>query len=255
MNTQEQTEICGFLLVDKPNGMTSSNCVQEIHTIVGRKIRVGHAGTLDAFATGLLVLGIGRAATKNLSSIMVLDKTYRARAKLGQLTDTLDLTGHVMLDETLDITISQIEKTIESLGVGYKQTPPVYSALKYQGKALSKLARREVLTQEALTAIAEEKSRDITIYSCKLLDLQMPFFTIEARVSHGTYIRSLMNDIARRCGTYATTHELRRLTIGPFSVDQANALRGFKTIENIKNHLISISAMDETLNSYAPIKL
>ena len=82
MNIQEHPEICGFLLVDKPNGMTSSDCVQEIRSIVGRKIRVGHAGTLDAFATGLLVMGIGRAATKHLSSIMVLDKIYRARAKL-----------------------------------------------------------------------------------------------------------------------------------------------------------------------------
>jgi len=73
---QEQANVVGFLLVDKPNGMTSSDCVQEIRSLVNRKTRVGHAGTLDAFATGLLVLGIGRAATKKLSSIMTLDKTY-----------------------------------------------------------------------------------------------------------------------------------------------------------------------------------
>ena len=250
MNIQEQPEICGFLLVDKPNGMTSSDCVQEIRSIVGRKTRVGHAGTLDAFATGLLVMGIGRAATKQLSSIMVLDKTYRARAKLGQLTDTFDMTGRVMIDESPEITPLQLEKAIETLGRGYKQTPPVYSALKYQGKSLSRLARKETITQEALAAIAEEKSRDIQIYSCKLLELQMPFFTIEARVSHGTYIRSLMNDIAQKCGTNATTHELRRLTIGPFSIHQAAILRELNSIDRIKDNLIALSDMEISLGSY-----
>lgn len=251
MSIQEQPEICGFLLADKPNGMTSSDCVQEIRNIVGRKIRVGHAGTLDAFATGLLVLGIGRQATKQLSSIMVLDKTYRARAKLGQLTDTQDLTGRVLIEETPEISSFQLEKAIELLGSGYKQTPPVYSALKYQGKTLSRLARRETLSQETLNSIVEEKSRAVSIYSCKLLELQMPFFIIEARVSHGTYIRSLMNDIAQKCGTNATTHELRRLTIGPFSVEQAAKLRDLNTIDNIKDHLIALSDMDSLLGSQA----
>lgn len=250
MNTQEQPEICGFLLVDKPNGRTSSDCVQEIRNVVGRKVRVGHAGTLDAFATGLLVVGIGRASTKHLSSIMILDKTYRARAKLGQLTDTLDMTGRVFEEENPDTTIERLQKAIESLGSGYKQTPPVYSALKYQGRALSRLARRETLTQEALLSIAEEKSRDINLYSCKLLDFKMPFFTIEAHVSHGTYIRSLMNDIACRCGTHATTHELRRLTIGPFSVERATTLRELNTIDAINERIINIADMQTALSSY-----
>jgi tRNA pseudouridine55 synthase len=247
---QDQIEISGFLLVDKPNGTTSSDCVQEIRNIVGRKIRVGHAGTLDAFATGLLVLGIGREATKHLSTIMVLDKTYRARAKLGQLTDTLDMTGRVLQEESQTITLEQLQSAIDSLGTGYKQTPPVYSALKYQGEALSRLARKEALSQEALQKIAEEKSRDMHIYSCKLLDIKMPFFSIEAHVSHGTYIRSLMNDIACQCSTYATTHELRRLTIGPFTVEQARPLRELNTIDAIKEHIIPITNMQALLSSY-----
>ena len=250
MSDQEQSEICGFLLVDKPNGMTSSTCVQQIRRIVGKKARVGHAGTLDAFATGLLVLGIGRAATKQLSSVMVLDKTYRARAKLGQLTDTFDLTGRVLIDESPAITPAQLENAIKSFGSGYKQTPPVYSALKYQGKTLSRLARRESFDQEILNSIAEEKSRDIKLYSCTLLDFQMPFFTIEARVSHGTYIRSLMNDIAQRCNTCATTHELRRLTIGPLSVDRALTLHELNSINRIQDQLISLTDMTFTLDSY-----
>jgi tRNA pseudouridine55 synthase len=245
---QNQQEICGFLLVDKPNGRTSSDCVQEIRNIIGRKNRVGHAGTLDAFATGLLVIGIGRAATKQLSDIMELDKVYSARAKLGQLTDTLDFTGIVLEEQTPTTSIEQLEQAIKTLGAGYKQTPPVYSALKYQGKALSRLARKETLTQEALQKITEEKSRDIHLYSCKLLDFKIPFFSIEARVSHGTYVRSLMNDIARQCGTYATTHELRRLAIGPFSIDYAKLLRELSSIDAIQNNLISIETMQEKLS-------
>ncbi len=255
MSNLEQPEICGFLLVDKPNGMTSSDCVQEIRSIVGRTSRVGHAGTLDAFATGLLVIGVGRAATKHLSTIMVLDKTYQAQAKLGQLTDTLDMTGRVLIDETPTITREAIEKAISSLGSVYKQTPPVYSALKYQGKSLSKLARAQLLTEQALSNIADEKSRDVQIYSCNLLELTLPFFTIEARVSHGTYIRSLMNDIARLCGTYATTHELRRLTIGPWSVEKAVTLRELRTIDCIKERIITIVDMHTALTSYAFTKL
>jgi tRNA pseudouridine55 synthase len=240
---QDQQEISGFLLVDKPTGRTSSDCVQEIRDIVGRKNRVGHAGTLDAFATGLLIIGIGRAATKQLSDIMILDKVYRARAKLGQLTDTLDFTGIVLEEQTPTITPEQLQQAIDTLGSSYKQTPPVYSALKYQGKALSRLARKETLTQEALQKITEEKSREIHLYSCRLIDLKMPFFSIEAQVSHGTYIRSLMNDIARQCGTYATTHELRRLAIGPFLVEKALPLGALNTLGTIQKNIISLSTM------------
>lgn len=250
---QDQQELCGFLLVDKPNGRTSSDCVLEIRNIVGRKSRVGHAGTLDAFATGLLIIGVGRTATKNLSDIMTLDKIYHARAKLGQLTDTLDLTGIVLEEQMPHISREQLDQAIKILGSGYKQTPPVYSALKHQGKALSRLARKEVLSAETLQKITEEKSRDINLYSCKLLDFTAPFFTIEAHVSHGTYIRSLMNDIARQCNTYATTHELRRLVIGPFSVDAAKPLRELNSIENIQNNIISVQAMQDMLSQYQRI--
>jgi tRNA pseudouridine55 synthase len=244
---QEQADVVGFLLVDKPNGMTSSDCVQEIRSLVNRKTRVGHAGTLDAFATGLLVLGIGRAATKKLSSIMTLDKTYEARARLGQLTDTLDITGRTVKQEECNLTRQQIEHAIASFGTGYKQIPPVYSALKYQGKALSRHARIESLGEDALSAIVQEKSRDIKIYSCELLDFQLPFFSIKARVSHGTYIRSFMNDIAEKCGSFATTHELRRTAIGPFDIKDALPLKVFKNADDIKDKLISLDEMDTYL--------
>lgn len=240
---QEQAEVVGFLLVDKPNGMTSSDCVQEIRSLVDRKTRVGHAGTLDAFATGLLVLGIARAATKHLSSIMILDKTYEARAKLGQLTDTLDITGRTVKQEECNLTREQMESAIAFFGTGYKQTPPVYSSLKYQGKALSRHAKIDSLSEDALASIVQEKSRDIRIYSCELLDFQLPFFSIRARVSHGTYIRSFMNDLAEKCGSFATTHELKRTAIGPFDVKNALPLKVFKNADDVRANLISLDDM------------
>lgn len=253
MKVFESGELEGFLLIDKPNGMTSSDCVQTIRSIVGRKIRVGHAGTLDAFATGLLVIGIGRPATRHLSSIMVLDKTYIAKAKLGQLTDTLDMTGIVMKQEIVEVTREQLEAAIAYFGSGYKQTPPVYSALKYQGRALSRIARAKSLDPAQLDSIAEEKSREIKIYSCKLIDFQPPFFTVQAHVSHGTYIRSFMNDIANQCGTNATTHDLRRLSIGPFNVTDALSLKTLKNSDQIRASLLSLSYMENCLNNYTCI--
>lgn len=247
MNEQELT---GFILVDKPNGMTSSDCVQVIRSILGKKTKVGHSGTLDAFATGLLIIGIGRAATRELSSIMVLDKKYTATAKLGQLTDTLDLTGRLLEEAEIHITQEQLEQSILSFGSQYVQVPPVYSALKYQGKALSRIARREVLSPESLEKIAQEKSRVVQLYSCKLIDFVSPFFTVQAHVSHGTYIRSLMNDIARNVGSFATTHQLRRTAIGPFSVEQSIRLLELDCITKVEQRLISASIMYSMITSY-----
>lgn len=244
MNEQE---ITGFILVDKPNGMTSSDCVQSIRSIVGKKVKVGHAGTLDAFATGLLIVGIGREATRELSSIMVLDKIYTAQAKLGQLTDTLDFTGRVLEENTIETNRQELEQALQNLGAEYMQVPPVYSALKYQGKALSRIARQDVLSTESLAKIAKEKSRIVKLYSCKLLDVTLPFFTIQAHVSHGTYIRSLMNDIARNIGSYATTHQLRRNAVGPFSVEHAVKLSEFDTLEKVEKNLMSVSYMQSMI--------
>lgn len=244
-------ELTGFLLVDKPNGRTSSDCVQEIRSICGKKTRVGHAGTLDAFATGLLVMGIGRQATKLLSHVMVLDKTYLAQAKLGQLTDTLDVTGTTSQDESPhDITDQKIIAALESLGNSYNQIPPVYSALKYQGKLLSRIARRQTMQTEDLNQLVQDKSRVVQLYQLSLIEFNMPFFSVLARVSHGTYMRSLMNDIAHKLGTYATTHQLRRLTIGPFKIEHALPLHTLDTKDTIAKNLISLETMQELMNNY-----
>lgn len=251
MTEETSNELTGFLLVDKPNGRTSSECVQEIRRVCGKKSRVGHAGTLDAFATGLLVIGIGRQATKLLSIVMELDKTYVAQAKLGQLTDTLDMTGTTLKDEQPNqITKEQLIDAINSFGSSYKQIPPVYSALKYQGKLLSRIARRQTMPPQDLNQLVEEKSRIVQLYSIHLTKFMWPFFTVQARVSHGTYIRSFMNDIAQKLGTHATTHQLRRLTIGPFSVEKALPLNKFDSIETISKELISLEKLQNVIAAY-----
>lgn len=244
-------ELEGFLLVDKPTGTSSTYCLTKIKRAIGKKGKVGHAGTLDMFATGLLIVGISRSATKHLSQAMELDKRYAATGKLGQLTDTLDLTGITLEEESVpDITADDIEEAIQKIGTDYHQVPPVYSALKHKGKHLSRLARQQKYTPEELEEIAIKKGRDISIYSCRLTDFSLPFFSIEAHVSHGTYIRTLINDIARNAGTVATTHALRRLSIGPFSVDDALPLAQLSTYDAVAAHAIPIQQFIDRIAVY-----
>ena len=140
----EEYPIEGFLLVDKPADLTSFKCVSHIRKLLPKKTRVGHAGTLDNFATGLLIVGVARSATRLISKIMPLDKKYVATAVLGQETNTLDIVGAVIRSEKVpDITQQDLEKAIASFGSEYKQTPPLFSALKYQGVRLSDLARTQ----------------------------------------------------------------------------------------------------------------
>jgi len=132
----------GYLLINKKAGETSHNCVAKVRRLVGRMVKVGHAGTLDPFASGLLVIGIGRAATRTLGIVSKNTKVYVATGKLGELTSTLDTESQVV--ETRDatgVTAQKIEHSIAALGSSYEQIPPIYSALKYQGKPLYHFAR------------------------------------------------------------------------------------------------------------------
>jgi len=251
MTDQNENNIEGFLLVNKPTGLPSYYCIKKIKHLLEIKTKIGHAGTLDAFATGLLIVAIGRAATRHISQIMELDKWYTATGKLGQLTDTLDFTGSLIEDEETDITSEQIKKAIAELGNQYRQVPPIYSALKYKGRSLSELARQEKLPQEELEKITQKKARVVNIYSCELLSLDLPYFTIEAHVSQGTYIRILLDDIAKKCGTHATTHGLNRSKIGPFSVTDATDLNDFKSLEVVQQQLIPIDKILKIVETYS----
>jgi tRNA pseudouridine55 synthase len=228
----------GFLLINKPKGISSYGCIVHIKQIVRQKIKIGHTGTLDPFASGLLIVAIGREATARISTIASLQKSYVAQGKLGVLTDTLDLTGSIL--QTIDHMVQQndMEKAVASFGSSYEQIPPLYSALKHGGYPLYKLAREKRLSVPQLAHIAEQKKRLVHLYEFDLLSFAFPFFTIKASVSQGSYIRSLINDSAIRAGSCATTYALERTAIGHFSLSDAVQLHQLNTIEDINSRLI-----------------
>lgn len=207
----------------KPVGISSAAAIRPIKRLLPKKTKVGHAGTLDPFASGLLIVGVGSAATKQLSAFMTLDKVYIATGKLGESTDTGDHTGVITDTATTLITQQQLVDALASFGTAYLQTPPLYSALKHEGMPLYALARKRVLEAEILTQIAAQKSKQVSLYVLELISFEFPYFTIKAHVSHGTYIRSLISDIGLRVGSCATTYALERSAIGTFDAQTAVA--------------------------------
>jgi len=238
----------GFLLINKPVGLTSFACVHHIRRIIRKKIKVGHSGTLDDFASGLLIICIGRQATRYVPELMGLSKEYIVKAKLGELTDSLDVTGTILETKPVgNITQADLEHAMQTLMPSYMQIPPIYSALKHQGKPLYELARKGKISKEELESIVGKKMRTVNLYDMEILDFDAQFFTIRALVSKGTYIRSLANDVAVRCGLPATTYELTRTKIGKVSLEQAKDLSAFKTIDDIHNYLIPLSLASSVL--------
>ena len=243
----------GFILINKPQGVTSFYCIKKLYHLAGKKIKVGHAGTLDSFATGLVIVAINRTATKLLTKLLKLDKHYSAQAKLGQLTDSHDFTGTLLQEEDVShITQQNIQDALSSFGTSYEQTPPIYSALKHEGRRISHLARQETLSTQKLESIVEQKKRLVHLYKLNLTSVDLPFFTFQAHVSHGTYIRSLAEDIGKKLNTHATTHTLKRTAIGPFTLDKAISLGDVSSPEILKQNLISIDDVLKIIENYIP---
>ncbi|MGI6377464.1 tRNA pseudouridine(55) synthase TruB [bacterium] len=204
-------------LIDKPVGISSYAVVAEVKRQLKIK-QVGHTGTLDPFASGLLLICCGEA-TKIVRFLEAKTKTYLAHLRLGIRTDTADNTGKVIEEKPIP-TLENAEAVLKSfLGKSY-QVPPMYSALKVKGKKLYELARagKEV----------ERKTREITIFSIELLKKRPEEIVFKLSCSAGTYIRSLGEDIAEKLGTVGHLTELRRLKIGEFNVEEASNLEDFK---------------------------
>ncbi len=206
----------GVLLVDKPFGLTSHDVVAAVRRAMGTK-RVGHAGTLDPFATGLLVLGTGRV-TRLLEYLVGLDKVYHAVIRMGVETDTLDPDGTVTTTDERWRTISDrtIAAAATSLVGVQMQTPPVYSAIKVKGVP----AHRRVRRGERVRLPA----RQVTVHALDILALSPPRVRIRVRCSSGTYVRSLARDIGAHLGTACHLAELRRTRVGHLTVAQAASL-------------------------------
>lgn len=208
--------VTGVLLIDKPVGPTSFKIVQQVRRALRIK-KVGHAGTLDPFASGLLVVCVGRPATRIISSLMEGEKEYDATLQLGIETDTQDLTGQVIAEKQVgEIDPDRVRDCLAQFTGEQMQTPPHYSALKHKGKPLYYYARKGIkITKEP---------RKIQIREIEPLSLDNESMQIRVVCSKGTYIRTLAADIGRFLGCGAHLTGLRRLRSGRFTV--ADGLNG-----------------------------
>jgi tRNA pseudouridine55 synthase len=205
----------GIVLIDKHEKI-SSNRVTTLLKHAGFGIEtIGHGGTLDPLATGLLVVLVGRGS--KLSEFIVgHDKTYRVTGSLGQMRDTFDACGKVTAECDKVISRQELEKVVAEFPRSYDQMPPAYSAIKTGGLTAYKQARSG--------KIPKLTPRPVEIYQMELLDFSFPEFELQVHVSSGTYIRSLIVDIAEKLGTLAYVSKLRRLTSGHFSIENAHTL-------------------------------
>ncbi|MBI4785530.1 MAG: tRNA pseudouridine(55) synthase TruB [Chloroflexi bacterium] len=206
--------INGILNINKPAGMTSHDVVAIVRKM-SRESRVGHAGTLDPLATGVLLVCIGQA-TRVAEYLTDHDKKYRARVRLGIETDTYDAQGTVVSEHEVSVSLEQVEEALQSFVGSISQMPPAYSAIKQQGTPLYKLARQGVEV--------ETEPRQIVIHSIALTEFTPPDLEVQVHCSKGTYIRSLAHDLGAKLGTGAHITALTRTMSGQFSLDTALTL-------------------------------
>ena len=209
------TELNGIVVVDKPEGLSSAGVVARVKGIFGAR-KVGHTGTLDPFATGVLICCLNRA-TRLSRFFLKGDKAYEAELILGRVTDTQDATGVVIEQHPVDrLTVDQIRETAERFVGAITQVPPVYSALKHQGTPLYKLARRG----EAV----EKPARPIRVHRLDILEVNLPAVRFSVSCSSGTYVRTLCADIGRELGCGGHLRRLRRTASCGFPIDVAVSL-------------------------------
>ena len=206
--------------INKPIGWTSFDVVKQVRKITGEK-KVGHGGTLDPFAQGVLVVAIGRNSTRQLNYFSNSNKTYEAKLKLGSETDTLDLTGKIIHEMDIPPLKKDKIKSIFSEFTGYQeQIPPMFSAKKIRGVRLYKLARQKKLVQR--------EPIQIFIKLLDLIDCNSNSINFLVSCSKGTYVRQLGSDIAKKIGTVGHLTELNRIQAGPYSIEDCIS---FSTIE------------------------
>jgi len=222
----------GILNVFKPTGMTSFDVVRKIKKISNVK-KVGHAGTLDPEASGVLPVCIGKA-TKAIDYIMGDFKIYEAELKLGVITDTYDREGKILKESEVNVGKEEIIQVINSFVGEIKQVPPMYSALKVNGKKLYELARAGIEI--------EREARPIVIYDIEITDFKIPYVKFRVKCSKGTYIRSLCYDIGEllKCG--GMMWNLQRTATGQFHIENAINIQDLNE-ENINGHIMPIETI------------
>lgn len=224
----------GFLLVDKPTGWTSHDVVARCRNLLGER-KVGHAGTLDPMATGLLVLGVGRA-TRLIRFVQQLPKEYEAKAVFGVSTDTLDADGAVLDREPMEIEEEDVEAVLPRFLGRVRQVPPMVSALKVGGRRLYDLARRGLEV--------ERSDRLVEIHELVLTDFApgpYPEVSLRVKCGTGTYVRVLADDVARALGGRSHLIELRRTAIGSLAADDAVTLSELERVGAPRALLLSVA--------------
>jgi len=211
----------GFIvLINKSEKWSSFDVVRKVRNITRIK-KVGHSGTLDPFATGLMILGAGRG-TKMMTELIGRSKSYRACIQIGTETDTYDCTGQIVhTRQHLDLTVEQVSETVLELTGKLDQVPPMFSAKKKDGKPLYKLARKGISV--------ERKPVPVEIFESKILSWNQPYLTLDLKVSKGTYIRSYAHDLGERLGTGAHLKTLHRMTIDPYNVEESYTIEEFQS--------------------------
>ena len=232
----------GFLVIDKPQGVTSFDVVRTIRRALKVR-RVGHCGTLDPMATGVLPVAIGEA-TRLVEFVMDGEKIYRGTLKLGETTDTQDAEGTILSRCAIDgIDRAGIAGAIATLLGPIQQLPPMYSALKRDGVPLYELARKGIEVERAL--------RSIEIYRFELCSVDLPFVTFEVTCSKGTYVRTLAHDLGARLGCGAHLTALRRLKSGAFTETGAISLERLQNESPQSVELLPVSAALASLPALA----
>lgn len=232
----------GVLLLDKPVGLSSNDALMKAKRVLNAK-KAGHTGTLDPFATGLLPLCFGEA-TKFSQDLLEADKTYEALVHLGIMTTTGDTEGETIEQREVDVTREQIEAVLARFRGPIFQVPPMYSALKRDGKALYEYAR------EGITL--EREARPVTIHGLSLIDYTAPYLKILVTCSKGTYVRVLGEDIGAALGCGAHLNALRRVQVGTLSTER------MITLEDLQAHpdpLSLLAPVDALLSSFPSVEL
>lgn len=223
-------ENSGFILIDKEKEWTSFDVVAKLRSITKIK-KIGHAGTLDPFATGLLVVAVGKA-TRLLDLLLGQNKSYLATMILGQESDTYDITGEIVnKSRSESISQAEIENALTQFIGRQEQTPPMYSAKKINGKKLYELARQGIEV--------ERKAKEINIYSLRLENYDFPRVIFSVTCSTGTYIRSLAHDIGKVLGCGALLEDLRRTSIARIEVGNATTIKQLS--ENWRDKLLPLN--------------
>lgn len=232
----------GIVIVDKPQDWTSQDVVSKLRGVFQTR-RIGHGGTLDPMATGVLPVFVGRA-TRGVEFFEHAEKTYEAVLRLGLTTDTEDISGTVLEEREVSVTPEQAEEVLRQFRGEIQQIPPMYSAIKVNGQKLCDLARKG--------RVVERQPRTITIHQLNLLEMGENTLRLRVHCSKGTYIRTLCKDIGEALGCGGCMESLRRVTAGEYTIEEAVSLQ---TLLDAENPEVFLRPVDSMFRNYPAVTL